>query len=165
MKKLFLFILFIPLVAIAEPDVSPPRQTYDDLLHRLERHPALEAVRQQVVEQREGAAGAVGLPDPMLMLGINNYPADGVGGFDRFAMTSKSLGFVQQIPNSGIRAATSLAKEHLAAKAELAVDYTRQQLKASLAIALAEHARVLKQKTLLDKEMKLLQQEAVYWEG
>ncbi|MDD9911617.1 MAG: TolC family protein [Alphaproteobacteria bacterium] len=138
---------------------------YAQLLSKLEQHPALEAVRQHVIEQREAAAGAGSLPDPMLMFGINNFPADGKGGFDRFAMTSKSVGFIQKIPNSGVRAASVQAKQHLAAKAQIAVAYTHQQLISSFHIALAEKKRITKQQQLLLEEMNLLKQEAAFWDG
>ncbi len=152
-------------IASAQEQQEKAPVPYDTLLARLERHPALEAVRQQVIEQREAAAGAGGLPDPMLMLGVNNYPADGSGGFDRFAMTSKSVGFVQQIPNGGIRAASVAAKQHLSAKAQLAVAFTRQQLVAALNAALAGRARVARQQELVRQDMNLLKQESAYWNG
>jgi outer membrane protein TolC len=139
--------------------------TYAALLSRLEQHPALEAVRQQVIEQQEAADGAGSLPDPMLMFGINNYPADGEGGFDRFAMTSKSVGIVQQIPNSGIRAASVAARQHLSAKAGIAVAFTHQQLVAALNTALAGRTRVTHQRDLINRDIKLLKQEAAYWDG
>jgi outer membrane protein TolC len=138
---------------------------YNAALNKLEKHPALEAVRQQVTEQREASNGAGGLPDPMLMLGINNYPADGSGGLDRFAMTSKSIGFVQKIPNGGIRAASVNAKKHLADKAQIAVDFTRQQLVAALHTALANKNRVASQQKLVQQDINLLKQEGAYWDG
>lgn len=165
MKKLKLPLLTL-LTSLVVGVVSYAEETtYDQLLRKLEQHPALEAVRQQVVQQQEAANGAGGLPDPMLMFGINNFPADGKGGFDRFAMTSKSVGFIQKIPNSGVRAASVAAKQQLAGKAQIAVAYTHQQLVAAFHIALAEQHRVGEQQELVQEDLKLLQQEAAFWDG
>ncbi len=167
--RFILFTTFILLAAInngtAQEQQKEAGVTYETLVSRLDQHPALEAVRQQVIEQREAAAGAGGLPDPMVMLGINNYPADGRGGFDRFAMTSKSIGFVQQIPNGGIRAASVAAKQQLSAKAQIAVAFTRQQLVAALNTALAGRERVVQQEKLIQQDINLLKQESAYWDG
>lgn len=139
--------------------------TYDALVSKLDKHPALDAVRQQVILQQEESSGAGGLPDPMLMFGINNYPADGSGGFDRFAMTSKSIGFVQKIPNGGGRTASVTAKRVLAAKAQIAVLFTKQRLIAELNTALAEQKRVAHQQSLQYQDINLLKQVAAYWDG
>ncbi len=167
--RFILFTTFILLAAInngtAQEQQKEAGVTYETLVSRLDQHPALEAVRQQVIEQREAAAGAGGLPDPMVMLGINNYPADGRGGFDRFAMTSKSIGFVQQIPNGGIRAASVAAKQQLSAKAQIAVAFTRQQLVAALNTSLAGRERVVQQEKLIQQDINLLKQESAYWDG
>lgn len=167
--RFILFTTFILLAAInngiAQEQQGETGVTYETLVSRLDQHPALEAVRQQVIEQREAAAGAGGLPDPMVMLGINNYPADGSGGFDRFAMTSKSIGFVQQIPNGGIRAASVAAKQQLSAKAQIAMAFTRQQLIAALNTALAGRKRVKQQEKLIQQDINLLKQESAYWDG
>lgn len=168
MRFLIFTFLFLATAYVAHSEdlnTEAPPVTYDTLLTRLDTHPALEAVRQQVIEQREAANGAGGLPDPMVMFGINNYPADGKGGFDRFAMTSKSIGVVQQIPNGGVRAASILAKQELAGKAQVAVELTRQQLVAALNTALAGRERVARQQDLVAQDIKLLKQEAAYWNG
>lgn len=162
-KRIIPILTFATSLAVSM--VSYAEDNYVQLMKQLEQHPALEAVRQHVIEQREAAAGAGSLPDPMLMFGINNFPADGKGGFDRFAMTSKSVGFIQKIPNSGVRAASVEAKQHLAAKAQIAVDYTYQQLLVAFHIALAEEQRVVKQQELVAEDIKLLQQEAAFWDG
>lgn len=156
---------FLITAVIFSSSVTYAETSYELLLTKLEKHPALEAVRQQVIEQREAANGADGLPDPMLMFGLNNLPADGKGGFDRFAMTSKSIGFIQKIPNGGVRAASVAAKQQLAAKAQIAVTYTHQQLVVALNTALAEQQRISTQQTLTKEDLKLLQQEAAFWNG
>ena len=138
---------------------------FPELLQRLDQHPALEAARQQALADEAGAKGAAPLPDPMVMLGINNYPADGSGGFDRFAMTNKTLGFEQVIPTPGVRRHTRESQQKLAAKAALAVELTRQRLQAALVDALAARRRIAAQRQILLKERKLLVQEGAYWDG
>lgn len=165
MKKLKLILLTL-ITNLTVGVVSYAEEaTYPQLLSKLEQHPVLEVVGQHVIEQREAAAGVGSLPDPMLMFGINNFPADGKGGFERFAMTSKSVGFIQKIPNSGVRAASVQAKQHLAAKAQIAVAYTHQQLISAFHTALAEKKRVAKQQQLILEDINLLKQEAAFWNG
>lgn len=162
---LLLLTVFAVSTVNAQEKIDTDVSTYTNLLKQLDQHPALEAVRQQVIEQREAANGAGGLPDPMVMFGINNYPADGSGGFDRFAMTSKSIGFIQKIPNAGVRASSVLAKEILSNKARIAVDFTHQRLIAALNTTLAEQSRVRQEKNLIKEDIKLLKQESAYWDG
>jgi cobalt-zinc-cadmium efflux system outer membrane protein len=159
-KLLNIFILLLLTNAAIAQEAS-----YEALLKTLEKHPSLEAMHQQVIAQKEASLGSAGLPDPMLMLGINNYPADGSGGFDRFAMTSKSIGFVQKIPNGSVRASTVLAKRHLATKASIAKDFGYAQLVAQLNTALAQRYSIAQQQAFLHEEVKLLKQESAYWEG
>ncbi len=164
-KILAVFILLVTSNLAYAQEQEEKILTYNDAVEKLHQHPMLESVRQQVIEQQETANGAGGLPDPMMMFGINNYPADGSGGFDRFAMTSKSIGFTQKIPNSGVRSASALAKKQLSLKAKVAESYTQNQLVAALNRALVERERVIQQENLVRQDINLLKQEAAYWDG
>ena len=60
---LLLLTVFAVSTVNAQEKIDADVSTYTNLLKQLDQHPALEAVRQQVIEQREAAAGAGGLPE------------------------------------------------------------------------------------------------------
>ena len=66
----------------------------------LAQAPALDARRAQVAAAREDHARAGALPDPMLMVGIDNLPVTGAEAFDLAAepMTMKRIGVSQEVP-------------------------------------------------------------------
>lgn len=166
MKSIFiaLFGLLCVQQAQAEQALDTPVLTYQGLVARLSQHPSLIFKQEQAQSQRDSALGATSLPDPMIMLGVNNYPISG-GGFDRSAMTSKSIGFVQKIPNKQGRNAVAAGQQYAADVTELELSYQRQQLRMALDKALADWQRLKQDRLLLQKEIKLLSQEKAYWVG
>jgi len=66
----------------------------------IERAPMLEARRAGIVSAQEESARAGALPDPMLTVGIDNWPATGPDAFDFSAedMTMKKIGLRQELP-------------------------------------------------------------------
>jgi outer membrane protein, heavy metal efflux system len=64
------------------------------------RAPMLDARRAGLTSAREEAARAGALPDPMLVVGIDNLPVTGADAFDDRAdmMTMKRIGLRQEIP-------------------------------------------------------------------
>lgn len=87
---------------VATPSWSAPAGLPFEEAIRLavERAPALEARRSQILAAREDAARAAALPDPRLTVGIDNWPATGAEAFDLRAddMTMKRIGVVQEFP-------------------------------------------------------------------
>ena len=79
-----------------------------------ERAPMLDARRSGVLAAQEEAARAGALPDPMLMVGIDNLPVTGSDAFDTRAddMTMKKIGLRQEIPSRAKRT----ARQSLAAR-------------------------------------------------
>jgi outer membrane protein TolC len=71
------------------------------------RAPMLEARRAGITAAREERARAGALPDPMLTVGIDNWPATGSDAFDFRAddMTMKKIGLRQDIPSRAKRSA------------------------------------------------------------
>jgi outer membrane protein, heavy metal efflux system len=69
--------------------------------------PALHANAAQVEAAKQAAIPADSLPDPKLLLGIDNLPVDGPGAFtfDYDFMTAQRVGVLQEFPNSRKRAA------------------------------------------------------------
>ena len=66
----------------------------------IERAPMLEARRAGIASAQEESARAGALPDPMLTVGIDSWPATGPDAFDFSAedMTMKRIGLRQELP-------------------------------------------------------------------
>lgn len=141
------------LVALASPAHAAPAVLSMDQAVRLAvaRAPVLDARRAQVAAASEDLARAGALPDPMLMVGVDNLPVTGPDAFDPGAesMTMKRIGIRQDVPARAERrarralAARTVEQAHAAALAErLAVQreaaeawvglWTAQQLVAAL---------------------------------
>lgn len=73
----------------------------------VERAPMLDARRAQVEAARQESRRAGALPDPMLMVSIDNLPVTGADAFDPSAdfMTMKRIGIRQEIPAGAKREA------------------------------------------------------------
>lgn len=88
-----------------------------------ERAPLLDARSAGVTSAREEAARADALPDPMLVVGIDNLPVTGADAFDDSAdmMTMKRIGLRQEIPARAKRTArrTLAARQVVFASARL----------------------------------------------
>ena len=101
-------VLFAPALALAQV------LTLDDALRASEaQSPRLSAQRAMVVSAGHQAARASELPDPKLRLGIENLPVTGPDAFryDRDFMTMRSVGLMQDFPNSAKREARSIRAE------------------------------------------------------
>ena len=75
--------------------------------------PRLAAQRAMVSSAGHQAARAIELPDPKVRLGIENLPVTGPDAFryDRDFMTMRSIGLMQEFPNSAKRAARGVRAE------------------------------------------------------
>lgn len=80
---------------------SAPSLTLEDAVRlALERAPQLAAAEARVSVAAQAAEAAGRLPDPMLMLGVDDLPVTGAGAFDVAAddMTMRSVGLRQDFP-------------------------------------------------------------------
>ena len=125
-------------------------QSMDELEARLFDHPALDAMRYGSDAARERAQAATGLPDPVVSLGINNFPIFDPS-FDTFLPTSKAIGIRQQIPNRAGREARSAEALRRAVQNDAATDMRFAELRAALQIALIEKRRIEAQRTLAEE--------------
>lgn len=125
-------------------------QSMDDLEARLFDHPVLSAMRYGSQASRERADAATGLPDPVVTLGVNNFPiAD--PSFDRFLPTNKAVGIRQQIPNRAGRDAKSAEAFRRALQNDASTDMRFAELRADLEVALIEKRRIDVQRSLATK--------------
>lgn len=82
--------------------------TLDEALRQAEREaPSLTAQAAQVEAARSSAIPAGELPDPKLLLGLQNVPIEGDnrGRFDSEPMTMQMVGVMQEVPNRAKRRA------------------------------------------------------------
>jgi len=49
-------------------------QTFSELEAKLQKHPQLQSLSYQADSQRQQSTASMGLPDPVVSLGINNFP-------------------------------------------------------------------------------------------
>lgn len=127
-------------------------QSLDVLELQLAAHPALAALGAAELAERERSSAALGLPDPVISVGLNNVPiAD--PAFDRFLPTNKSIGFSQSIPGLKQRRA-------LAGVATAKADKVRVQQAQAFAILRARLVGQLAQKNALEEQITVLDQQA-----
>ncbi len=138
------FILLTPSTSFAT--------SFDEYMQRLSEHPQIMSILSQSKSLDEQAQGALGLPDPMLMIGIDNMPISDPA-FDRFLPTSKVIGFNQKIPNPALLRAKSGRFEQLSEKQRLMADYTIARLRFMLITKLAEREAVKTQIGLIKKQL------------
>jgi len=126
-----------------------------DLEAQLRSHPALQALQFEVEANERLAEAAMGLPDPVLSLGVNNVSiSDPV--FDRFLSTNKAIGISQQIPNRTTRVARAAGASERAIATERLADLRWQSLRADLYSTLRDLGRVEAQQSLaVQRERKL----------
>ena len=135
---------------------APPLfgQSFQDLEARLKDHPALQALRLQTLAYREEADAANGWPDPVVSVGVNNFPLLDPS-FRAYLPTNKALGVSQQIPNRPERAARSERAQRRAARNDAAEDLQFERMRAELIVALVERRRIVEQVALLRQQDSL----------
>ncbi len=105
---------WLGLVATAAAAQPGPTLAYEQALTlAVERAPLLAARRAAVDAAAQGRISASQLPDPKLVVGLDNYP---VGGPERYSltrdgMTQRTLAWMQDVPNAAKRAARAQGAE------------------------------------------------------
>ncbi|MCG8487594.1 MAG: TolC family protein [Chromatiales bacterium] len=140
--------------AAATEQISSP--AFQNLLLRLQQHPALRVSLAERAHWQANADGSMGLPDPNFTLGLNNLPVNEPTSFDRYLPSSRSLEFKQVIP--GLNGRETLRDTHLAraALADLQRQSVLAELELRLVTALAERRRIHAARAALDQQMGLL---------
>ncbi|MEW8627137.1 MAG: TolC family protein [Candidatus Thiodiazotropha sp.] len=140
--------------AAATEQISSP--AFQNLLLRLQQHPALRVSLAERAHWQANADGSMGLPDPNFTLGLNNLPVNEPTSFDRYLPSSRSLEFKQVIP--GLNGRETLRDTHLAraALADLQRQSVLAELELRLVTALAERSRIHAARAAFDQQMGLL---------
>ncbi len=126
--------------------------SFEEYVQRLSEHPKVASILEQSYASKAQAAGALGLPDPMIMMGVDNMPVSDMA-FDRFLPTSKVIGFNQKIPNPVMLRAKSDRFEQLSEKQKLMADYTRARLRFMLIAKMAEKQSIEEQIKLINEQL------------
>ncbi|AAZ97288.1 heavy metal RND efflux outer membrane protein, CzcC family [Thiobacillus denitrificans ATCC 25259] len=127
--------------------------SFDDALALAVREtPVLRSVAAQSDAARKTAIPAGELPDPKLVLGIDNLPIEGA---DRFSltgdgMTMQRLGLMQEFPNAAKRAARVSAAQGRVAQAEAQTRITRLAVLRETAVAWIARDAVERQLARID---------------
>ncbi|ADM10801.1 heavy metal RND efflux outer membrane protein, CzcC family protein [Parvularcula bermudensis HTCC2503] len=130
-------------------------QSVDDLEARLRDHPALQSLKWETEAVGAEGRAALGLPDPVVSLGINNLPVEDPA-FDRFLPTHKAIGVRQDIPNLKSRRAGAAMSDGEAARLELMAEQRFAALRARLITALADRRRIIEQQNVLEAQAEAL---------
>ncbi|MBT4989911.1 MAG: TolC family protein [Rickettsiales bacterium] len=138
--------------------------SFDEYLLRLENHPQILSILAAAESSNQLAKAAMGLPDPEVILGVDNVPVDDFQ-FDQFLPTAKVLGFNQMIPNHGLRKAKANKYSNISAKQKLVAEYQSAHLKAYLITALVELEKVKKLEKYTKQQLKLYKSLENYFAG
>jgi cobalt-zinc-cadmium efflux system outer membrane protein len=95
------FLFAASLAAPFAATAAPAEVSLDEAVRRAdERAPMLDARRASLDAAQQESHRAGALPDPMLMVGVDNLPVTGIDAFDAQAdfMTMKKIGLRQEIP-------------------------------------------------------------------
>lgn len=135
---------------------APPLfgQSFAELEARLRDHPALEALRLESGAYRAAADAAAAWPDPVVSVGINNFPLFDPS-FRSYLPTNKALGVRQQIPNRGARAARSAQARRNAARNQALEAMQFARMRSELISALAGRRRIAEELDLLRRQDSL----------
>ena len=152
--KIHIFYISIALIGAQLFGGFAQAESLDVYVKKLSEHPQVQTVLSDSVAEKEKADGALGLPDPMFMLGVDNLPI-GDPSFDKFLPTSKVIGFNQKIPNAKGRKARSSRFLERSDKQEILARYTLSRLEYMLIVKLAEYKRVKNQKSFIKKQLGL----------
>jgi len=122
-------------------------QTFQELEDLLRKHPQLQTMSYRASSNRERSDAVMGLPDPVISLGINNFPIFDPS-FSEFLPTNKALGLQQRFPSRAARRARSAMGQAEANQ----FDQKRKQLfsamRAELIASLHHKNRIVLQRSL-----------------
>ncbi|WOR14402.1 TolC family protein [Hyphomonas sp. FCG-A18] len=123
---------------------------FEELEARLSDHPSLTALTFQAEASRERGNAATALPDPVVSVGINNFPIFDPS-FSDFLPTNKVVGVRQDFPNRGGRDAR-------AGEARAMAEQTDRIRAAQLATLRGELIALLYEKRRIERQRDLARQ-------
>lgn len=131
----------------AGPEGGAVAQSFQELETRLGDHPSLAALSHQADASRERAIAAMGLPDPVVSAGINNFPVFDPS-FSDFLPTNKAVGLRQEFPSRASRQASAGQARAIAAQSERVRAAQLATLRGELIALLHEKRRIERQRAI-----------------
>lgn len=156
-------LLCFGLLTAAPPSAAADLSFERALQLSLQQAPSQEAARHRYLAAQQSATAAGRLPDPELLLGLDNLPLQGADRFDLDAepMGMRRIGLMQRFPNSGKRQAQrSTASARIALRDSALQASARQLLQDTATLWIGLH-RVEAQRERLDAlqgELRLSEQ-------
>lgn len=135
---------------LADPSDAP---TFMELETRLADHPSLAALTYQADASRERGLAATALPDPVISVGVNNFPIFDPS-FSEFLPTNKAVGVRQEFPNQAGRNARAGQDRATADQIELARSAQLATLRGELIALLSEKHRINRERDLAHQRNK-----------
>lgn len=129
--------------------LSVSAQPFTDLEARLAEHPSLAALAYQAEASRERGIAATALPDPVVSVGVNNFPVFDPS-FSEFLPTNKAIGVRQEFPNRAGRKASAGEASALGAQTELVREAQLATLRGELIALMHEKHRIARQNALTE---------------
>lgn len=131
-------------LAFSQSENAP---TFEALEARLADHPSLAALSYRADASRERSLAATALPDPIVSVGINNFPIFDPS-FSDFLPTNKAVGVRQEFPNRAGREARSGEARAQAEQTERIRTAQRATLRGELIALLHEKRRIDRQRDI-----------------
>ncbi len=128
-------------------------QTFSELEAKLQKHPQLQSLSYQADSQRQQSTASMGLPDPVVSLGINNFPVFDPS-FDEFLPTNKAIGVRQRFPNRATRRARAKSISAEAEQSDQLREQTLAAMRAELVSLLHNKVRITKQRAFAQQRDK-----------
>lgn len=129
------------------PQVTMRAMPFSELEAQLRAHPSLDALSLSAQANRYRAEGALGLPDPVVSLQLNNVPLFDPS-FSEYLPSNKAVGIRQALPSRSERKANSLKSLRSAAQQELDRDQQFARLRGQLLVYLIEKQSLDTQRNL-----------------
>lgn len=129
------------------PQATLRPMLFSELETQLRAHPSLDALSLSAQASRHRAEGALGLPDPVVSLQINNFPIFDPS-FNEFIPSNKAIGIRQALPSRSERKANSLKSLRSASQQELDREQQYARLRGQLLVYLIETQSLVTQRGL-----------------
>lgn len=156
--------ILILFLALTLPLGSADAKNIEDYLILLDEHPSVQRVLQEKEALEFQADGALGLPDPVLSLGVENIPISDPS-FDQYLPSSKTIGFSQNIPNPTQRKAQKGVYSQSAKVQQLLAEYSRSRLYAVFHTKLAESQRIEEQLGIEERKKRVIEDLKQFYQG
>lgn len=129
-------------------------EDFEDYREQLAQHPSILAIRAKAEQYEALSEGELGLPDPHIILGVDNLPVTGPT-FDQFLPSSKVLGIRQVIPHHSVRHSKAAVQKRLADHQALHAAVQQARLQASFLQQLIRLDKIKKLEGVLQQQVKL----------